>query len=72
MEAKILNYYKGNKTNIKMRIRAWRRKHFRTFEDVLFERACAYAQKCIERGDKRGYEQWLLYTPRELYRRGVI
>lgn len=72
MESKIRNYYKTNKVNMKMRIRAWRRKYFPSFNDVLYERACAYAQKCIESGNKKGYEKWLLYTPKELYRRGII
>lgn len=72
MEAKIRNYHKNNKVNIEMRIRAWRRKHFRSFADVISDKADEYAQKCIDNGDKRGYEQWLKYTPKEPFQHGII
>jgi hypothetical protein len=26
----------------------------------------------LETGDKRGYEQWLVHTPKELYKLGLI
>ncbi len=72
MKNKIRNYYKNNKVSMQMRIRAWRRKHLPSFNDQLFDRAAKFAETCLETGDKRGYEQWLVHTPKELYKLGLI
>lgn len=76
MENKIRNYYKNNKVFMQMRIRAWRRKHIPSFSDQLFDRAAKFAETCLEAGDKKGYEQWLMHTPKSctslvLYKRRV-